>query len=113
MSEPTTAEFKIIFEEFSDVADARLDYYLAQAKLQVSEIEFDTVYTHAVYLRLAHSLTLMNPDTAGLGSLSSEKAGDVQYSYAAISGDELLGQTKYGQEFIELRKEHIVAVLVL
>ena len=113
MAEPTTTEFRDVFPEFADVSASRLDYYLAQSILQVSEKEFAEVYTHAVYLRLAHSLTLLDPDTAGLGSLSSEKAGDVQYSYAAIAGDELLGQTKYGQQFIELRKEHIVAALVL
>lgn len=105
--------FLAVFTGFSSVDNTRLEYYLEQAQNQVDESAFGVNYTHAVYLRLAHMLTLLDPSTAGQGPVTSEKAGDVQYSYSYIAGEESLSQSKYGLEFMELRKENVVGAIVL
>jgi|GEM_PF-5943406 len=106
--------FKQIFDEFASAKAAKLDYYFEQAQRQVDETAFGESYEHAVYLRLAHMLTLLSEkEKASSGHVSAERVGDISYSYAFITGEDSLSQTQYGIEFIELRKENVVAVVVL
>ena len=49
------------------------------------------------------------------GNIASEKEGDLEVSYGAVSGangaDELLNKTYYGKLFLDLRRKCVLTVL--
>ena len=111
--EPNVETFRDIFPEFEEVTKRRADYFLAKTMKRVSPNEFGDLYDHAVYLLLAHTLTLTDPENAPYGAITSEKVGDVSYTYGNSMEEGNLSLTKYGQEYVELRKENIVPFLIL
>jgi len=114
--EPTLAEFRTIFSEFVAQSDARVQYYMDLAELQVGKIVFGNSYAQAVYLLTAHSLTMMDPSRAQNGEKASEKVGDLAVSYSTSSGKSLdaeLNQTQYGKQFIQMRNALVINPMVL
>ena len=114
--EPDIDEFLAIFPEFSSIGEIRLEYYFDLTIPQVGESAFGTCYAQAIYLLLAHNLTMIDPSRATEGAKASEKVGDLAVSYDTSSGksaDSELNQTQYGKQFIQLRNSKVTAVLVL
>jgi len=117
------ASFKVFFPEFSSVDDARVDIFLTNGKLRVSQKVFNTTYELAVFYLAAHMLaTSINNENSGgagtgnKGAVSSEKVGDLSISYGSISSGGGSGssaqliETSYGREYIQLRKEKTMSV---
>lgn len=106
-----------------DMGEARYNMACQLAILNVSETAFGDRYNLAMALYIAHTLTLQNlvskqgAMAAGItqGSIASEKEGDLEVSYGAVSGansgDELLNKTYYGKLFLDLRRKCVLTVL--
>ena len=117
MEEPNIEQFRKIFPEFSEIADCRIDFFMSQAKNQISTTAFGDSYAYAVYLVTAHILTISDPARAQNAAITSEKAGDLSVSYNVAGGigdgfDEYR-QTQYGLQYITLVKSCIMTVNVI
>ena len=116
---PTEAEFLDLYPEFDTVPAALLTMYFNLALKKVSQDVFGDVYTVAVYLFLAHILTISGYGGSG-GSTASgpvvmEKVGDITIKYADVSyssGDEFYGRSKYGVLFSDIAREFILTMNV-
>jgi hypothetical protein len=111
----TPAEFKIRFPEFATESDDRVQMFLDDAALSVSERAWSTKYDLGLAYLAAHLLASANRGSAGVsGPVTSEKVGDLQRSYAAASSniDATYSTTGYGIEFIRLRKTIFTSPIV-
>jgi hypothetical protein len=107
----TAADFKIRYPEFDSVEDTRIDLYISDADTELSESCFGDLYERAVFALAAHFLALdiarQDSGSGGMTApLQSRSIGDVSWSHAIASvdsaGDQYLGSTQYGQEFMRL-----------
>lgn len=108
------ADFKIRFPEFDAVDDARIQFYLDDAQLEVGEAAWGELYEKGVMLLAAHLLQLylerIEDDESG-SSISSRvtmrKVGDVQVSFARSTATDATEdwylQTDYGSEYLRLK----------
>ena len=108
----SAANFKLRYTEFDSVDDARVEIFLDDAALEISESIWGTLYSRGVYALTAHLLTLNDKSAAGGGSstvgpVTSRAVGDVSVSFglAAVKSksDEYLGSTLYGSEYLRLK----------
>lgn len=113
MSNPNYEEFNEIFPEFNHIGSTRRRFLYDSAENNVSEKAFGGVYTEAVYYLAAHKMTCLGTEQAGEGNVQSEKAGDLSRTYSNVSGEEDLSSTKYGLEFLRLRKSKVVGAMAL
>jgi len=115
--EPTLEEFRDVFSEFSTISDGRINYFMNQAKKEISEAYFLESYSHAVYLVTAHTLIINDPSRAGKGTVTSESAGDLSVGYNANTAVEeknlYYSQTQYGMQFLQLQKSCIITMNVI
>lgn len=114
--EPTQKEFLTIFSEFTCEDSGKVEFLFDIAKSRVSETNFcdERSYRMAVYLILAHTLTILRPGCAENGKVSSEKVGDISVSYDTTSGgDNEFSSTQYGLQYLRLIKENTLTVRVL
>lgn len=115
--EPTLSQFREIFTEFSSESDSKIEYWMNQAKNQVSSTAFGDSYAHAVYLVTSHYLIINDPARAQNGAISSEKAGDLSVTYK--TGENIndgfgeFRQTQYGLQYITLVKSCVMTVNVV
>jgi hypothetical protein len=107
---PTLEEFLTIFPEFASMG-AKANFFYPLALDQVATNQFGNSYAYAVYLLTAHMMTSLT--SAGSGIKTSERVGDVAISYHIIDNEEELSSTKYGIEFLRLRKSKVISTLVL
>lgn len=97
----------------TDAAElARIDRFLARAAAQLSPTTWCTLYQEGVVNLTAHLLTLAarsaGGGSSGVGSVSSERVGDLSRSYqyqgaTKRDSDRSLGSTVYGSEYLRLR----------
>lgn len=118
----TAADVIDIAPEFASGDVARIARFIARAKLSVNESVFGRAYELAVAYLTAHMLAVSTDSTAGGGSTSqittSEKVGDLARTYAdtsssVASDDSALARTKYGQEFLRLRRQCVISPIVV
>lgn len=106
--------FLELFEEFKKLSPTKINAYLtiAQGRVPLSVWKANTAYAQA--LLTAHMLTTQGRqgDGAGGGAVTNEQVGDLSRAFAtcfdATAGDSVLRTTRYGIDFIALRKETIV-----
>lgn len=110
------ADFRTRFEgQFDLVSDARIEFWLEDAQLEVGAQAWGTLHEKGVMLLAAHLLQLeldrQDDDESGsitMNRVTSKKVGDVSVSFAratADSSDEdwyLL--TDYGAEYLRLKR---------
>lgn len=108
-------DFKLRFPEFVAIADARIQFFLDDAQLEVSEGAWEGLYEKGVFLLAAHLLYLdqvrqgADTDISDLTSgVTSRSVGDVSVSFAratatSVSDDWYL-DTSYGAEYLRLKK---------
>jgi hypothetical protein len=110
--------FLTVFDEFSAAAPAKIDAYLEISALRVPPTVWGTRAGYAQALLTAHMLTASGSGGQGAagGALTNEQVGDVQRGYGQVgdqaSGDAALMTTRYGIDYVALRKETVVSCLV-
>ncbi len=111
----TPADFKIRYPEFDSIPDARVQFMLDDAALEVSEARWDTLYEKGSMLLAAHLLQLdlnrqetEDDDSSEEGNLASKSIGDVSYSFTKAASESTSAdwylQTSYGTEYLRLKK---------
>jgi hypothetical protein len=120
---PDLATFRIMFEEFDPVADAKVQFYIDDASGTLDEGSWGLCYPKAVLNYAAHLLDLalqrkasavdtgdggvVIPQTGVLASGSEE---GISFAFAQSSTpksftQEWLSQTPYGQAYLALQRE--------
>jgi hypothetical protein len=114
----TASYFKTLFDEYKGVADPKLEAYIDVASLRVPSTVWGASTRYATALLVAHMLATSGPQGGGPagGALVSEDIGDASRGYEGItsepgSGDAVLMTTRYGIDFVALRKETIVPAM--
>lgn len=110
----TSHDFLVIFDEFKSVAVQKIDALIAICSVRVNiDVWGVQMAPYATMLLVAHILTMTGRSGAGPGggALTAEAVGDLSRGYATVgvpgSGDQELLTTRYGQEFVALRRETI------
>lgn len=126
---------RLVAPEFESVSDTELEMWINLAKPFVSKEKFGEFYNQAVAYLVCHRMTI-----AGLGSVSDENgelgmltslatstygigsisAGSSSISFTngggggagAIDADTELSRTKYGMQYITIRKLVIVPITI-
>lgn len=116
MANITKFYFLTVFDEFKNVDTDKIDAYLDIATLRVPSTIWNAATNYATALLTAHMLSTsgalpgQGAGSAG-GAVTDESVGDVSRSFATVgvagSGDEELRTTRYGIDFLRLRKENI------
>lgn len=114
MNPLTVAVFRTLFPEFTKVTDAALEVWLPIAASRVPYTIWTTNTLYATALLLAHMLTASGKSGLGSGggAVTSESVGDLSRGFATVGipggGDQELETTRYGQDFVALRRETVV-----
>lgn len=114
------SDVKDIAPELAGVSDARVTRFINRAKLSVNEDVFGDTYDLAVTYLAAHMLAV-SPETSGGGAVSqivtSEKVGDLSRTYqesnSSIVEPTSLSRTRYGDEFLRLRRACVISPVVI
>lgn len=114
-ADPSSATLKAAFAKFAGVADATVEFWLAQARRQVDQSWTEGDYAMGQMLLACHLMTLEGLGTGteaqiaaeGLGDFSSVKSG--QFSFTRKEGDSAaaagsIGSTSYGRRWLMLAK---------
>lgn len=117
----TSHYFLSVFDEFKAVPVAKIDALIGVASLRVNPAVWGAgsssdLSPYATALLTAHMLAvgggLGGHGGAAGGPLSSESVGDLSRSFGTVgqagTGDQELLTTRYGQEFVALRREVII-----
>ena len=102
--------FRLLAPEFAGVADATVQQWLSVAGNLASTGCLDAereAMARALYAAHMLSLTTRSGQggAAALGAVTSEKEGDLQRSYGGVKGgDTYMGQTSYGQQYLDITK---------
>ena len=106
--------FLTLFPEFSKTLDATVEAYVEIVKCRVPCRIWKENTRYGQALLTAHMLTTQGRQGAGPGggAVTQEQVGDLSRSFQSIaemgSGDAVLMTTRYGIDFVALRKETIV-----
>ena len=109
--------FLTLFDEFKTVPSLKLDAYIDVASLRVSPTVWASHTAYGTALLVAHMIAsgggVGGHGGAAGGPLTSEAVGDLSRGFGTIglpgSGDQELLATRYGQEFVALRREIVVS----
>lgn len=110
---PTT--FKARYTEFSSESDARVQVYIDDAELELSEDVWGDFYDRGLSALTAHLLAIANRNAASSGtgvslggSLTGRSVGSVSVSFGASassgSSEDYYLSTAYGAEYWRLAK---------
>lgn len=111
----TVQFFLDLFEEFKKVKRSTLTAYITIASTRVPQTVWQSNTQYATALLTAHMLSAQGRQGAGptAGALTQESVGDLSRSFQACfepgSGDALLRTTRYGIDFVALRRETVVS----
>jgi hypothetical protein len=111
----TSQYFLSLFDEFSRVKKSKLDAYIGIASGRVPCEVWTRNTKYATALLTAHMLATSGPQGGGPtgGALTQEQVGDLSRTYATMftpgAGDAPFMSTRYGIDFIALRRETIVS----
>lgn len=106
--------FLTLFPEFKKTATASIDAWLDIATIRVPQKVWGANTNYATALLAAHMLSTAGNQGGGSagGAVTQEQVGDLSRSYQFIgeigSGDAALMTTRYGIDFVALRKETIL-----
>lgn len=104
----SAASIKQRYPEFSSLSDSYISLVIVDAALEVNSDEWLEKTDKGVQLMTAHLLALSQRASSGAsGPLISERVGDLERQYGTINVNQLDGsfaQTKYGLEFVNVRK---------
>lgn len=110
-------DLKLLAPELAAETDARLDLFLGWASLRVNRRVFGAKADLATLLLTAHMLTRFSADAspAAGGTITQEKVGDIQTSYAALEmeGDAEFATTAYGAQFAQMRRGVSISPMVV
>jgi hypothetical protein len=121
MATPTIAVdyFLTLFEEFGSANKTKVGAFIDIASSRVSPTVWGANAKYATALLTAHMLASTGHSPSGGmggsagGALTGESVGDLSRNYSAVgvagSGDQELMTTRYGMEFVALRRETICA----
>lgn len=116
----TPADVIDIAPEFSGISINRIQRFIDRARLSVNKDIFGNVYELAVAYLAAHMLAVSIEPSLGGGSIglvvTQEKVGDLSRSYAdtaAIAADPTLSRTRFGEEFLRLRRQCVISPVVI
>jgi len=109
----TPATFKARYPEFDSESDARIQIFINDAMLEVSESRWGDLYDRGLSALAAHLLVIANKNTAAAGSgsalsgkVASRTVGSVSVSFnnAASNGstEDFYLSTSYGAEYWRL-----------
>jgi hypothetical protein len=107
----TKEYFLNLFDEFSKVKPDRIAIYIGLATIRVPLSVWCENTPYATALLTAHMLTTSGRQGLGSagGAVSQEAVGDLSRSFAQCfdptAGDAVLRVTRYGIDFVALRKE--------
>jgi len=110
----SSQHFLTIFSEFQHVDPATLKVYLRLASCRTPPSVWGESTQYATALLTAHMLTASGKQGSGPtgGTITAEQVGDLSRSFESIaeigSGDAPLMVTRYGIDYVALRKERIV-----
>ena len=107
----TPADIKTRYPEFTDVPDARIQFFIDDAVLYLNEPRSGCFYDKLLSLLVAHYLALSAQQELGNnkpnGPVSSMSEGDTSIGFATptINNDSqyYYAQTAYGLEFLNFR----------
>jgi hypothetical protein len=99
----SVAEFKQLFPEFAGKTDDSLQFALDCVIENVSEGVFGACYKRAVYLLLAHTVTMQGRGGAS-GAITAESVGSLSRSYGSLTSRSFLTLTGYGTQYLGLVK---------
>lgn len=99
------------YPEFEKVDEEKIDLFLLDATMEVSQARWGKLYQRGVLALAAHLLRLSLWTTQGGGganrNLAAESAGELSVTYATptLTGTDADYQlTAYGQEYLRLRR---------
>lgn len=114
---------KVVAPEFAEMTDSDIDLFANEAKIEIAESVWRARYPRAWCLLTAHIIKLSkktaadggDETTGSVNELRRVKVGDLEREYAVpqkqTSGDDTLGLTLYGKEFLRLRKQVLITPL--
>lgn len=125
-SQEILAVFRLTIPAMADVSDVEILSDIEIYGVYLSKRAFGVLYPKALSYFIAHMRTLNDMILArgaddpsfNTGSLTSEKEGDLERGYAALSasasneGNALLMKTAYGQLFLQLRRMAIIPATI-
>lgn len=106
----TADDLKTKYPEFaSGYADARITTFIADALTEINTTQWDRLADRGTLALAAHLLldAGKDDDETPAGPVKKEKIGEVSAEYVvpAIAGDEnALASTKYGREYLRLKR---------
>lgn len=110
MIEPTLANFRILFPEFVDVDDARVELFL---NMTIDVMNDGDCYGKATLYRTAHELSLSlqresgdGDSSSGAGALTSASADGLSVGFATVdwansAEGSYWAKTPYGQSYVQ------------
>lgn len=104
----TPADFKARFTEFASVEDTRVQLFIDDAELEMSESAWGNIYDKGLAYLTAHLLTISDLTASGnsgsLNALASRAVDGVSESFATPTMDDNnnIASTSYGQEYARL-----------
>lgn len=113
--------FLAIFDEFKSVPTPKVDALIGVASLRVAPGVWADHTQYATALLTAHMLAAGGGSGgsggAAGGPINNEAVGDLSRGYGSVgnpgTGDQELLTTRYGQEFVSLRREVVVGAMVV
>lgn len=120
MIDPTLTNFKLLFPEFGNVPDSRVNLYLLDNQTEQSQLAWGRCYGKAVLYATAHELSLAlarqaSASAGGVvpqtGILQSGSEEGISFSFATLksvergAAAEWLAQTPYGQAYTALQRQ--------
>lgn len=109
--------FKQLIPALDSLTDDAIDFWLEQAAVRVSASEFGSLYVQAVCYLAAHLYVIgtgsgVDGSSAdGAGPVVSQSTGSVSIAFGNAGGFEGAGayaSTRYGRQYVALRKKRIV-----
>lgn len=110
--------FRLLAPEFASEPDATINQWLSIAG-SLTDLGCMDAERAAMALALyaAHMLSIATSSGqnggAATGVITSEKEGDLQRNYGAVSGgDTYMGKTSYGQQYLDITKSCFGAAIM-
>lgn len=113
----TPTYFLTLFDEFKCIPKTKLLAYISIATTRVPQSVWCGATQYATALLTAHMLSTAGTQGGGPagGAVTAEQVGDLSRSFATLfvpgAGDAPFMTTRYGIDFIALRKETIVSIM--
>lgn len=114
----TRAFFLNLFPEFNDIGAGRINAVIGIAHGRLGEAAWGDCFEYAQALLTAHMLASAlsgNSMDGGTGPITSQSVGDLSESFGQLNvsdSDSVYTTTKYGVEFLALRKECVIAPIL-